>query len=46
MRKILINYGGAIFLYLVIFFGVILVCTRFEKLNNVIEEEHGIALNY
>ena len=46
MKKVLVNYKGAIVLYLVVFFGVLLVSTRFEKLNQPQEEVGVVALNH
>lgn len=33
MKKVLVNYGGAILLYVVIFFGVIAISTRMNYLD-------------
>lgn len=45
MKKVLVNYGGVIFLYFVIFFGVLLVSTRLQRLNNNLEDYTTVALN-
>ena len=34
MKKVLINYGGAIVLYLVIFIGIVAVSERLAYINN------------
>ncbi len=34
MKKVLINYGGAIVLYLVIFIGIVAVSERLTYINN------------
>ena len=34
MKKLLINYGGVILLYLVIFVGVVAFVDRMEYINN------------
>lgn len=34
MKKVLINYGGAIFLYLVIFFGIVAISASVNYFNN------------
>ena len=34
MRKVIVNYGGAIIFYLAIFFTIVIVNARFDYLNN------------
>lgn len=34
MKKLLINYGGAIIFYLAIIFTIVIVNARFDYLNN------------
>lgn len=43
MKKVLINYGGAILLYLVIFVGIIAISSRMTYINK--EEMVKVAIN-
>lgn len=43
MKKVLINYGGAILLYLVIFVGIIAISSRMSYINN--SENIKVAVN-
>ncbi len=42
MKKVLVNYGGAILLYLVIFLGVVAVSLRLE---DIWKHEGSMAIN-
>lgn len=33
MKKVLVNYGGAILLYLVVFFGVVAINVSLKEIN-------------
>ena len=42
MKKVLINYGGVILLYLVIFVGIVAIGSRMSYINN---HENMVAVN-
>ena len=42
MKKVLIEFGGAIILYLVIFFGVIAITSR---INNINSDNYSVTVN-
>lgn len=42
MKKVLVNYGGAIFLYLVIFLGVVAINVSLRQVNTI---ERQVVLN-
>ena len=45
MKKVLINYGGAILFYLVIFIGIILVSNRLQVINNEGGDAFKVTIN-
>ena len=45
MKKVLINYGGAILFYLVIFLGIILVSNRLQNINNEGGDNFKVIIN-
>ncbi len=45
MKKVLINYGGAILLYLVIFIGIILVSGRLQNINQEGGDTFKVTIN-
>lgn len=34
------DYGGAIFFYFILFFGVVAICTKVDSMNNLNESEN------
>ncbi len=45
MKKVIENYGGAILLYLVIFFGILAISSRISGVNNSDNYKVNIAIN-
>lgn len=36
------DYGGAIFFYFILFFGVVAICTKVDRMNTMNENENKI----
>ena len=45
MKKILVEFGGAILFYAVIFFGIVAINTRMSFINDIENKNNMVALN-
>jgi len=46
MKKVLVEFGGAILLYIVIFFGIIAISSRVSYINNISDNTNNlVAIN-
>ena len=45
MKKVLVDFGGIILFYIVLFFGIIAVGTRISYINSITDNTDIIAIN-
>jgi len=46
MKKVLVEFGGVVLLYIVIFFGIIAISSRISYINNIEDNTNNlVAIN-